>query len=160
VDRDPVTFLDMLVTAGIRATPRVMMVPLETSFGWTRTTISLALAITCAVRMMGPVCGCRHATFRDAPHRDRALAILGGGVAVSSRMNAAWQMVLIWGVLVGGATGATSMTLGAACRGQRTPCQWRTATASARSVIEVAPVAPPTSTPQISTICHAAFISV
>jgi len=38
-----------------------------------------------------------------------ALAVLAGGVAVSSRMNAAWQMVLIWGVLVGGATGATSI---------------------------------------------------
>src|SRR5882762_271258 len=79
-----VTFVIMLVTAGIRATPSVMMVPLERSFGWSRTTIS------------------------------RALAILAGGVALSSRMNAAWQMVLIWGVLVGGATGATSMTLGAA----------------------------------------------
>jgi predicted MFS family arabinose efflux permease len=43
-----------------------------------------------------------------------ALAILAAGVALSSRMTAAWQMVLIWGVLVGAATGATSMTLGAA----------------------------------------------
>src|SRR6266403_1552537 len=75
-----VTFLIMLVTAGIRATPSVMMVPLEQGLGWSRTTISMALAIN---------------------------------VALSGRMHAAWQMVLIWGVLVGSATGATSTTLGA-----------------------------------------------
>ena len=40
-----VTFLIMLVTAGIRATPSVMMVPLERGFGWSRTSISTALAI-------------------------------------------------------------------------------------------------------------------
>jgi hypothetical protein len=50
-----VTFVIMLVTAGIRATPSVMMVPLERSFGWSRTTISLALAINLALfGLMGP----------------------------------------------------------------------------------------------------------
>jgi len=42
-----------------------------------------------------------------------ALAILAAGVALSSRMNAAWQMVLIWGVMVGGATGVAALTLSA-----------------------------------------------
>jgi len=50
-----VTFLIMLVTAGIRATPSVMMVPLEQGFGWSRTTISMALAINLALfGLMGP----------------------------------------------------------------------------------------------------------
>jgi predicted MFS family arabinose efflux permease len=42
-----------------------------------------------------------------------ALTVLAIAVALSGRMHAAWQMVLIWGVLVGSATGATSTTLGA-----------------------------------------------
>jgi len=31
-----VTFVVLLVTAGIRATPGLLMVPLETEFGWNR----------------------------------------------------------------------------------------------------------------------------
>src|SRR5882762_5200563 len=110
-----VTFLIMLVTAGIRATPSVMMVPLERSFGWTRTTISLALAINLALfGLMGPFAAAAMQRFGMRRTVMSALAVLAGAVALSSRMNAAWQMVLIWGVLVGGATGATSTTLGAA----------------------------------------------
>jgi predicted MFS family arabinose efflux permease len=110
-----VTFLIMLVTAGTRATPSVMMVPLERSFGWTRTTISLALAINLALfGLMGPFAAAAMQRFGMRRTVLSALAILAGGVALSSRMSAAWQMVLIWGVLVGATTGATSMTLGAA----------------------------------------------
>src|ERR1700736_299384 len=110
-----VTFVIMLVTAGIRATPSVMMVPLERSFGWTRTTVSLALAINLALfGLMGPFAAAAMQRFGMRRTVMSALAVLAGAVALSSRMNAAWQMVLIWGVLVGGATGATSTTLGAA----------------------------------------------
>jgi sugar phosphate permease len=110
-----VTFLIMLVTAGIRATPSVMMVPLERGFGWTRTTISLALAINLALfGLMGPFAAAAMQRFGMRRTVMCALAVLAGAVALSSRMNAAWQMVLIWGVLVGSATGATSTTLGAA----------------------------------------------
>ncbi|MEA2542976.1 MAG: hypothetical protein QOH35_4342, partial [Acidobacteriaceae bacterium] len=35
-----VTFLVLLVTAGIRATPGVLMVPLEAEFRWTSAAIS------------------------------------------------------------------------------------------------------------------------
>ena len=31
-----VTFLTLLVAAGLRATPAVLIVPLETEFGWSR----------------------------------------------------------------------------------------------------------------------------
>ncbi|MGC3980184.1 MAG: MFS transporter [Steroidobacteraceae bacterium] len=109
-----VTFLIMLVTAGIRATPSVMMVPLERSFGWSRTTISLALAINLALfGLMGPFAAAAMQRFGLRRTVIAALAVLAAGVALSSKMTAQWQMVLIWGVLVGGATGATSMTLGA-----------------------------------------------
>jgi hypothetical protein len=40
-----VTFLALLVSAGLRATPGVLMVPLEASFGWDRTTISFAAGV-------------------------------------------------------------------------------------------------------------------
>jgi hypothetical protein len=92
-----VTFLVMLITAGIRATPSVMMVPLERNFGWTRTTISLALAINLALfGLMGPFAAAAMQRFGMRRTVISALAILAGGIALSSRMTAAWQMVLIW----------------------------------------------------------------
>ena len=109
-----VTFLIMLVTAGIRATPSVMMVPLEQGFGWSRTTISMALAINLALfGLMGPFAAAAMQRFGMRRTVLAALTVLAIAVALSGRMHAAWQMVLIWGVLVGSATGATSTTLGA-----------------------------------------------
>jgi sugar phosphate permease len=110
-----VTFLIMLVTAGIRATPSVMMVPLEQGLGWSRTTISMALAINLALfGLMGPFAAAAMQRFGMRRTVLAALTVLAIAVALSGRMHAAWQMVLIWGVLVGSATGATSTTLGAA----------------------------------------------
>ena len=40
-----VTFLVMLLTAGIRSVPGVLILPLEDEFGWTRATVSLAVSI-------------------------------------------------------------------------------------------------------------------
>lgn len=40
-----VTFLALLVSAGLRSAPGVLMVPLQVDFGWERGTISLAAAI-------------------------------------------------------------------------------------------------------------------
>ena len=40
-----VTFLVLVVTAGIRATPSVLVVPLEQAFGWRRDEIALAVAV-------------------------------------------------------------------------------------------------------------------
>ena len=50
-----VTFVVLLVTAGIRATPGVLMVPLEAEFGWNRAVISGAVAINIALfGLIGP----------------------------------------------------------------------------------------------------------
>jgi hypothetical protein len=46
-----VTFLVLLITAGVRATPGVLIVPLETEFGWTPTAISGASAVASCDRM-------------------------------------------------------------------------------------------------------------
>src|SRR4029078_7076895 len=42
-----------------------------------------------------------------------ALALLATSVALSTRMHSRWQLTLLWGVLVGTGTGATSMGLAA-----------------------------------------------
>jgi hypothetical protein len=40
-----VTCLALLTGAGVRSTPGILMVPLETEFGWSRATIALAVSI-------------------------------------------------------------------------------------------------------------------
>ncbi|MFX7981002.1 MFS transporter, partial [Acinetobacter baumannii] len=42
-----------------------------------------------------------------------ALAVLVSGTALSAMMSQPWQMVLLWGVMVGGGTGVAAITLGA-----------------------------------------------
>src|SRR6476469_7526164 len=109
-----VTFLVLLITAGIRATPGVLMVPLEAEFGWNRAVISGAVAINIALfGLIGPFA----ASVMDRWGLRRvillALGLLSISVASSTLMHTRWQLTLLWGVLVGSGTGVTSMVLAA-----------------------------------------------
>src|SRR6187399_2363432 len=105
-----VTFVVLLVTAGIRATPGILMVPLESEFGWNRAVISGAVAINIALfGLIGPFA----ASVMDRWGLRRivlcAVALLAVSVALTTKMHARWQLTLLWGVLVGSGTGVTSM---------------------------------------------------
>ena len=109
-----VTFAVLLVTAGIRATPGVLMISLEGEFGWSRTSISAAVAINIALfGLIGPFA----ASVMDRWGLRRvvlgAVALLAVSVALTTRMQSEWQFTLLWGVLVGTGTGVTSMVLAA-----------------------------------------------
>jgi sugar phosphate permease len=107
-----VTFLVLLVTAAVRATPGVLMVPLEQEFGWSAAAISGAIAINIALfGLLGPFA----ASLMDRWGLRRlvlcALALLVIAVSLTSRMHLLWQFTLLWGVCVGSATGVTAMVL-------------------------------------------------
>ncbi len=109
-----VTFVVLLVSAAIRATPGVLMVPLEAEFGWSPAVISAAVAINLALfGLIGPFA----ASLMDRWGLRRvmlgALALLATSVAVTTRMEHQWQLMLLWGVLVGTGTGGASMVLAA-----------------------------------------------
>src|SRR3954468_17326931 len=109
-----VTFTVLLVTAGIRATPGILMVPLESEFGWSRAVISGAIAINIALfGLIGPFA----ASVMDRWGLRRvilaALALLTVAVALTTEMRSQWHLTLLWGVLVGSGTGVTSMVLAA-----------------------------------------------
>src|SRR3954451_20785798 len=108
------TFLTLLATAGVRATPSVLIVPLEREFGWSRATISLAISVNLLLYgLIGPFA----AALMDRVGVRRtmlgSLVTVGAGVALSTRIAAPWQLVLLWGVVVGGGTGMTALVLGA-----------------------------------------------
>jgi sugar phosphate permease len=109
-----VTFLVLIVTSGVRATPGVLMVPLETEFGWSRTAISAAVAINIALYgLIGPFA----ASLMDRWGLRRivlaAIALLSISVALTTQMRTQWQLTLLWGVLVGSGTGVTALVLAA-----------------------------------------------
>ncbi|HWT53417.1 MAG TPA: MFS transporter [Rhodocyclaceae bacterium] len=109
-----VAFFVMLVTAGTRGTPSVMIVPLERAFGWSRTEISAALSINLALfGLMGPFAAAAMERYGLRRAVLTALFILASAVALSSLMRESWQMWLLWGLIVGGASGVTATTFGA-----------------------------------------------
>ncbi|TCP53431.1 sugar phosphate permease [Tumebacillus sp. BK434] len=109
-----VTFLALLVTAGIRSTPGILMVPLEAEFGWSRDVVSVALSINLVLYgLTGPFV----AAFMDRYGIKRmmiiALSLLATGIALTTVMTSAWQLNLLWGVVVGLGTGSMASVLGA-----------------------------------------------
>src|SRR5207249_9034543 len=109
-----VTFAVLIITAGIRATPGLLMVPLEAEFGWSRAVVSGAVAINIALfGLIGPFA----ASVMDRWGLRRvilaAAALLAVSVALTTQMRNQWQLTLLWGVLVGTGTGVTSLVLAA-----------------------------------------------
>src|SRR5262245_60124589 len=99
------TFLTLLCTAGVRATPGVLIVPLEREFGWSRATVSLAVSVNLLLYgLMGPFAAALMARVGLRRTMLGSLATVALGVALSTRMTAPWQLVLLWGVVVGGGT--------------------------------------------------------
>jgi MFS family permease len=109
-----VAFLALLVSAGLRGTPGVLMVPLQHSFGWSRAIIALAAAIGIFLYgLMGPFAAALIQRF--GVRRVVTIALIGMAAATgaSSFMTVPWQLVATWGVLSGIATGCVANVLGA-----------------------------------------------
>ncbi len=109
-----VTFLALLAGAGIRATPSVLIVPLEQEFGWSRSTISFAISVNILLYgLMGPFAGGLMQGLGIRRTTIGALALLATGVALATQVTRPWQLVLVWGVVVGSGSGMVALVLGA-----------------------------------------------
>ncbi len=114
-----VTFLVLLVGAGIRATPGILIVPLEHEFGWSAATISGAVAVNIFLYgMIGPFAVAIIERFGLRRSVSVALLLLSLGVALTAWMRTPWQMMLLWGVLVGSGTGMIASVFGATVAGR------------------------------------------
>lgn len=109
-----VTFVIMLITAGVRATPGLFMVPLETEFGWSRAVISASIAVNIALfGLIGPFAASVMEKWGLRRVVLSALAVMTVAVGGSTWMSTEWQFFLLWGILVGASTGVTAMVLAA-----------------------------------------------
>ena len=107
-------FLVLLTSAGIRATPSVMILPLEHEFGWSRTTISFIISVNIALYgLIGPFSAAAMQRYGIRPMVIGALLLLSSGTFASTFMTLPWHMVLIWGIVVGAGSGIAANTLAA-----------------------------------------------
>lgn len=109
-----VTFFAALISAGTVGAPGVFIVPLQKEFGWSTAEISSALSIRFILfGLMAPFAaalmnryGLRNVTLA-------AQLIVVSGLLASLAMTQVWQLILLWGVVIGIGTGMTALVLGA-----------------------------------------------
>src|SRR3954447_22412361 len=109
-----VTFFAALVSAGTVGAPGVFIVPLQKEFGWSTAEISSALSIRFILfGLMAPFAaallnryGLRNVTLT-------AQLIVVSALVLSLGMTEVWQLVALWGVVIGIGTGMTALVLGA-----------------------------------------------
>jgi MFS family permease len=109
-----VTFVVLLVGAGIRAAPGALVLPFEEEFGWDRGSISLAAAVSLVTFGLGaPLGGSLIGRFGVRRVMIAGLALVVLGVAPMLLMRDLWHLHLLWGVVAGIGTGAIAQVLGA-----------------------------------------------
>jgi MFS family permease len=107
-------FMVLLVAAGVRATPGVLIVPLEHAFGWSRSTISSAVALNLALYgLLGPFGGAAMQRFGIKRTTLFALTLVSAAIALSTMMHSPWQLLLTWGFMIGIGSGFMAAVLAA-----------------------------------------------
>ena len=109
-----VIFLALLAAAGLRSSPGVMMLPLQSAFGWDKATISLGAAIGIFLYgLAGPFAAGLMQTFGLRRTLVGALLLMSAATGASALMSEPWQFIASWGVLSGIGSGAVALTMGA-----------------------------------------------
>jgi len=109
-----VTFFVLLSAAAVRATPGVLFLPLEHEFHWSRSTVSLAVSVNILLYgLVGPFAGALMQRLGVRRTTMLALTLLTAGVSLATLVRQPWQLVLLWGVVVGSGSGMVALVLGA-----------------------------------------------
>ncbi len=109
-----ITFFVMLFAAGVRTIPGIIIKPLEAEFGWDRSSISFAVAISLFVFGLGaPIAGSLIDRFGPKKVMLGALALTAAGLTPLLALRELWQLHLFWGLLTGVGTGGIAGVLGA-----------------------------------------------
>src|SRR5229473_3374141 len=109
-----VTFLTALITAGTVGAPGVFIAPLQHEFGWTTAEISSALSIRFILfGLMAPFAAALLNRYGLRNVVLSALLIVASALVTSLAMTKLWQLMLLWGVVVGI---GTAMTARSRCR--------------------------------------------
>ena len=109
-----VTFVTLMATAGFRSAPSVLIVPLEDAFGWSRSDISLAVAINVLLfGLVSPFAAALMEKFGLRKVVMSALTTVSFGAFLTIFIQAPWQLIATWGVIVGVGTGSMALVFAA-----------------------------------------------
>ena len=110
-----VTVATLLVSAGIRAAPGVLIVPLEQDMGWSRTLIASAVSVGLLLfGFAGPLAGWLVDKLGPRLVMLAGLGLMIFSMVASALMQTPWQMLLFWGAVSGLATGLVGAVMGTA----------------------------------------------
>ena len=109
-----VTFITLVAAAGFRSTPGVLIEPLEEEFGWSKATIGAAASVNLVLfGLIGPFAAALMGRFGLRRVVISALVIIAAGALATTQMNAAWQLILLWGFVVGTGAGCLAIVFAA-----------------------------------------------
>ncbi|WP_059047212.1 MFS transporter [Paenibacillus rubinfantis] len=107
------TFVTLLVSAGIRSLPSVLLLPFQDEFGWSRGSISSVISIGIFLYgLVGPFSASLLLRFGFRKVLICSLSVLGLSLALTPFIHALWQFELLWGLVSGLATGMMANVLG------------------------------------------------
>lgn len=109
-----VTFLTLMATAGFRSAPSVLIVPLEDAFGWSRSQVSLAIAINVLLYgMIAPFAAALMERFTVRKVVMTSLTFVALSALSTVFITQPWHLWLLWGVCVGIGTGSMALVFAA-----------------------------------------------
>lgn len=110
-----IAFGMLLVSAGIRASIGVLILPLEQDFGWSRATVSSAAALSIFFYgFTGPFAAAAVQNFGIVRTLLAALFLLALATAASLAMTQPWHLMVTWGVMMGIGAGVVALPLATA----------------------------------------------
>src|SRR6195952_752126 len=87
-----VAFVALLGAAGFRAAPRVLMIPLEEEFGWSRTLMSSAVSVNLILYgVMAPFAAALMDRFGIRRVTSIALVLVAAGSGLTTLVDQGWE---------------------------------------------------------------------
>lgn len=108
------TFLTGLTSSAALGLPGALLLPVSREFGWGVDQVSSALAVRFALfGLMGPFSAILMERFGLRNVVVTALGLVTAGSLLALGMTQFWQLVLLWGVMLGVGSGMTALVLSA-----------------------------------------------
>jgi sugar phosphate permease len=109
-----VTALVLVITAGARSAPSVFLLPIQAEMGWSKSTISLAIAFGLVLfGLGGPISGFLMARYGIKPVTLSSLILTALAMILSANLHSVTELNLFFGLLSGIGTGLVASVLSA-----------------------------------------------
>lgn len=114
-----VTLAALIAAAGFRSSTGALLEPLESDFGWSRSTTSAAVTLNLVIYgLTAPFAAALMQRLGIRRVVAGALALVAVGSGLTLVMTSAWQLWLLWGFAIGFGTGALALVFGAVVANQ------------------------------------------